>query len=102
MINPDPSEVKVFSLGSCCCLGILKGKLKKSSKVGCCISFVSTIPVVEIFTTEGDNFSARVEKVLGSKNAFELVELINNAIIIKCIFFLVLIINLSFYKPNYN
>tara|TARA_Y100000996_G_scaffold388348_1_gene347843 strand:+ start:563 stop:802 length:240 start_codon:yes stop_codon:yes gene_type:complete len=70
-----------------------------NSKPGNGLLLVITVWVVEIFTTEGINFSARSANDAGTLFDFELSEKLSKKKLIKInnlIFFI-----LIFYKPNY-
>ena len=66
--KPDPRALTVLSF-ELSCFGALNGKLKKSSNDGAVCCLCLTMLVVDILTTEGDNFSAKFEKVSGASNA---------------------------------
>ena len=65
--KPEPNELNSRSDGSD--LGILNGKLKKSSIDGTSGPVCSITPVVEILTTDGDTLSAKSENVSGPVKA---------------------------------
>ena len=63
--KPDPRALTVFSFEPPC-FGSIKWKIKKIIKRWALVALCLTTLVVAMFTTEGDNFSARSEKVSGA------------------------------------
>ena len=104
MINPDPRADDFLSFGVPNSLNISSNGEPGGNVNGSWLVFVITVWVVEIFTTEGINLSARSANDSGTDWEFDWMEELNiknNVINISLIFFMLTFNIINNYK-SYN
>ena len=102
IIKPDPKALAFLSWGVPNSLNISsKGEPGGNWKLGNGLVFVTTVVVVEIFTTDGISCSAKSAKELGVFEDIDAVLILNNTIKTKLNFKIFFII-LTFKTPDYE